>query len=122
MRRSLLRPRPWCTGAVEGDEGEEVGLHVLLAKDFRQPIDDIRMLRGDVVLLGGVRHEVEQLKVAFGGTGRFRIERARWGAVNAAADEFPRLRIGAAEMADEFPLALADELRAAALRDLAVEE
>src|SRR5687768_12062704 len=81
------------------------------------------MLRGDVVLLGRIRGEIEELIIAFGcGGRRFRIERARRSAVEATADEFPGLRIGTAEVADELPLVHADELGAAALWELAVEE
>src|SRR5687768_6294618 len=81
------------------------------------------MLRGDVVLLGRIHGEIEELIIAFGcGGRRFRIERARRSAVEATADEFPGLRIGTAEVSDEFPLVHADELCSAALRELAVEE
>ena len=43
---------------------------MLLVQDLYQSRDDIRMLRGDVVLLGRIGGEVEQLIVAFGSAGR----------------------------------------------------
>ena len=95
---------------------------MLLFHDLRQPLDDIRMLRGDVDLLGRIGGEVEQLKIGAVVGRLLRIERARRIAVGTVADELARLCVCAAEVADELPVAFADQLSATPLRELAVEE